>query len=59
MQKLSLMNVNIFLQALLKKRVTIKATTLRSRSDDYKTELVNNFRRDCLPHFKVENDILL
>ena len=53
------MNVNIFLQALLKKRVTIKATTLRSRSDDYKTELVNNFRRDCLPHFKVENDILL
>ena len=40
-------------QGLLRKRGTLKATTLRSRSDEYKTELVKNFTKDCLNHFEV------
>ena len=40
-------------QGLLRKRGNLKATTLRSRSDEYKTELVKNFTKDCLKNFEV------
>jgi len=40
------------LGGLLRKRGALKATTLRSRSDEYKTELVENFTKDCLKHFE-------
>jgi hypothetical protein len=37
------------LAKLLRKRVTLKATTLRSRSDAYKADLAQSFARDVLP----------
>ena len=40
-------------KGLLRKRGNLKATTLRSRSDQYKTELVKNFSKDCLKNFEV------
>ncbi|TPH15852.1 NAD(P)H-quinone oxidoreductase [Litorilituus lipolyticus] len=33
---------------LLSKRITIKSSTLRNRSDDYKTELINAFKKDFM-----------
>jgi len=33
---------------LLSKRITIKASTLRNRSDDYKTELIKAFKKDFI-----------
>ena len=43
------------ISGLLKKRASLKATTLRSRSDEYKSELVQSFSRDCLQHFEVRS----
>jgi NADPH:quinone reductase len=36
---------------MLGKRATLKASTLRSRSADYKSHLVASFKRDCLEYF--------
>ncbi len=38
----------------LGKRINLNFTTLRSRSDDYKTELINNFSKEILPGFGKE-----
>ena len=35
----------------LGKRIDFKFTTLRSRSDEYKTNLINNFKSNILPGF--------
>ncbi len=40
---------NIDVAKMLAKRVNIHATTLRSRSDDYKTALINDFMNDFYP----------
>merc|ERR1711952_10874 len=37
--------------ALLRTRGSLRATTLRARSDEYKAQLVAGFSRDILPHF--------
>ena len=37
---------------LLSKRASIITTTLRNRSDSYKTELVQSMARDCVPGFE-------
>jgi len=39
------------LTALLRKRASIRGSTLRSRDDEYKGKLVAAFARDCLPGF--------
>jgi len=39
------------LGGLLRKRASIRATTLRSRDSDYKARLVAAFTRDCIPGF--------
>merc|ERR1711952_323242 len=39
------------LAALLRRRGSLRATTLRARSDEYKAQLVASFSRDILPHF--------
>jgi len=39
------------LAGVLRKRVSLKGTTLRARTYEYKAELVKNFRKDCLKHF--------
>ena len=39
------------LAALLRRRGSLRATTLRARSDEYKAQLVAGFSRDILPHF--------
>jgi NADPH:quinone reductase len=36
---------------MLAKRATLKASTLRSRSIDYKSQLIAAFHQDCLAHF--------
>jgi putative PIG3 family NAD(P)H quinone oxidoreductase len=38
---------------LLGKRATIIGSTLRNRSDDYKTQLISEFNRHWLPHFNA------
>ena len=38
---------------LLRKRANILFTTLRARSDQYKTRLVSEFTKNCLHHFEV------
>ena len=48
-----------FCSGLLKKRVSLKAITRRSRSDEYKSELVQSFRRDCLNEFEGESPRLV
>jgi len=40
------------LAGILRKRVSLKGTTLRARTKEYKAELVKNFSKDCLKHFK-------
>lgn len=42
---------NLDMAKLLAKRITITASTLRNRSDNYKTELVDDFNRRFLPLF--------
>lgn len=42
-------NMGIF----LRKRIQLHFTTLRSRSDAYKSELISNFKKDILPHFST------
>ncbi|MCW8108734.1 NAD(P)H-quinone oxidoreductase [Alteromonas ponticola] len=37
---------------MLKKRATLSASTLRNRSDEYKSELIANFSENCLPAFR-------
>ena len=37
---------------LLSKRASIITTTLRNRSDKYKTELIQSMARDCIPGFE-------
>lgn len=46
------------LAALLRKRGSILATTLRSRTDQYKGELVSRFTKTCLQGFEGENPVL-
>ena len=40
---------NVNLANLLAKRVTLSFSTLRTRSDDWKAELVNDFKKEVLP----------
>ncbi|KAK6168892.1 hypothetical protein SNE40_020054 [Patella caerulea] len=40
------------LSKLLRKRITITGTTLRTRSIEYKRELISNFTRVAMPHFE-------
>ncbi|GAB1605512.1 quinone oxidoreductase PIG3-like isoform X1 [Argonauta hians] len=47
-------NGNLFLE-LLKKRISLLATTLRTRTDQYKGKLVEAFSRHALPHFNNGN----
>lgn len=37
---------------LILKRGSIIASTLRNRSDEYKTDLIRRFERDCIPAFE-------
>ena len=46
------------LAGLLRKRGSLLATTLRSRSDQYKAELVRRFREECLSGFEGEEATL-
>jgi putative PIG3 family NAD(P)H quinone oxidoreductase len=46
----------VSLRALMAKRVHLLASTLRSRSQDYKVRLTSEFAADCLPHF-VDGDL--
>nr|XP_054753624.1 quinone oxidoreductase PIG3-like [Lytechinus pictus] len=39
------------LGAILRKRISIRGTTLRPRSDEYKAELIKAFTERALPHF--------
>lgn len=41
-----------FLSMILRKRIRLQGTTLRSRDTQYKTELVNDFAQNILPRFK-------
>jgi NADPH:quinone reductase-like Zn-dependent oxidoreductase len=43
---------NFSLNKMLNKRVHFLFSTLRSRTDDYKTSLIQNFKKDILPGFK-------
>jgi tumor protein p53-inducible protein 3 len=45
---------NIDLAALLRKRITITGSTLKSRSSDYKTDLIKGFSEEVLPHFNTD-----
>eukprot|EP00455_Lapot_gusevi_P007916 TRINITY_DN13397_c0_g1_i1.p1 TRINITY_DN13397_c0_g1~~TRINITY_DN13397_c0_g1_i1.p1 ORF type:complete len:145 (+),score=28.16 TRINITY_DN13397_c0_g1_i1:29-436(+) len=38
-----------------RKRATVRFSTLRSRSEDYKAKLVKSFRDEALPFFTVPN----
>ena len=42
------------LAGLLKKRARLLFTTLRTRTDQYKTDLVSQFTKNCLHHFEVD-----
>ncbi|XP_036367017.1 quinone oxidoreductase PIG3 isoform X2 [Octopus sinensis] len=44
-------NGNLFLE-LLKKRISLMATTLRTRTDEYKGQLVEAFSQQALSHFE-------
>lgn len=46
---------NVDLSKLLTKRVNIHYSTLRNRSDKYKTDLINKFRTEVLPFFIDES----
>jgi len=46
----------VSLRALMAKRAQLLATTLRSRSDDYKVRLTQEFAADVLPHF-IDGDL--
>ena len=37
---------------LMAKRAALLSTTLRTRSIEYKADLVKHMARDCLPHFE-------
>jgi NADPH:quinone reductase-like Zn-dependent oxidoreductase len=39
------------LSKMLTKRIQLSFTTLRNRSDEFKTNLINDFRNDIIPHF--------
>ncbi len=43
------------LATLLQRRLTVQATTLRSRDREYQHRLTADFRRDCLPHFATRD----
>lgn len=45
-----------FFKKLLAKRIKLIATTLRSRSDEYKSELVEDFSKKILPHI-INGDV--
>ena len=47
---------NIDVAKMLMKRVNLLATTLRSRSDHYKTDLINAFKDDC--YHQLEQSLL-
>ena len=38
------------LSSILRKRLTIRGTTLRARSNDYKAELIQRFHKLAMPH---------
>ena len=40
------------LMKLLGKRASLMTSTLRDRDDDYKTRLIQDFERDCIPAFE-------
>ena len=42
---------NFDLSAILRKRLNIQCSTLRNRTIDYKTELINNFKKEIIPYF--------
>lgn len=46
----------VSLRALMAKRAQLLATTLRSRSDNYKVRLTQDFAADVLPHF-IDGDL--
>ena len=37
---------------LIGRRASLMTSTLRDRSDDYKTRLIQDFERDCIPAFE-------
>jgi NADPH:quinone reductase-like Zn-dependent oxidoreductase len=39
------------LAKMLSKRIQLSFTTLRNRSDEYKTNLINDFKKEILPNF--------
>lgn len=45
---------NVNLGMLLQKRITLKATLLTPRSDDYKAQLTNEFVEQVMPYFEKE-----
>jgi putative PIG3 family NAD(P)H quinone oxidoreductase len=44
---------NLDMLMLLSKRATIKGSTLRNRSDQYKAALISRFSKDCLEQFSL------
>jgi len=45
---------NIDLAAILRKRITMVGSTLKTRSSDYKTNLIKGFNEEVLPHFNSD-----
>ena len=43
------------LAGLLRKRANLLFSTLRARTDQYKTHLVSEFTKNCLHHFEVSH----
>jgi NADPH:quinone reductase-like Zn-dependent oxidoreductase len=48
---------DVDLNKFLQKRIKLQFTTLRNRSDEFKTELINNFSKDILSNF-TENGFM-
>jgi len=41
------------LGVLLRKRISLIPSSLKTRSDDYKTELIKKFKEDVIPGFEI------
>lgn len=50
----SLPNGDNFLARLMGKRISLRTTTLRMRSKEYKAKLIQRFGEEALPHFQVQ-----
>ena len=47
----SVPNGDNFLKRIMSKRISLRSTTLRARSKEYKAQLISRFGREALPHF--------